>query len=460
MPRWTRLLALVVLVGAALYFWGNSLTEVRHALTPVFAAFMIAYLLDPLVDRFEARRVPRVVAIFIVLGLFLVGCTLVVLLVVPAVVGEVVSFATRELPPLLDRAQSWVEGTLHAYGYELPHDWSEAWALARTNLGGQSSGDMAGRATTILTEIGKWAWGGTRSIFGLVGSLLVVPVLAFYLLYDFDRIVESIRELLPWRYRPFVVDVAGEVDQMLGQFVRGQFLVMIALAVLYSIAYAALGVRLAIPIGIVAGILSFIPYVGGASALVLALLMCLLHWRSWWQIGGVVIAYAIIQVLEGFVITPRIVGDKVGLSSVWVLVALLVGGELFGFLGVLLAVPVAAVIKIFAIRAIAHYRKTHFFSEGAPPTEGALAKVLEEEGLADDPALALAKQEALSHAEQRASKLPPAESIDEAVAALTQEQALDPEVASEPAQAEPPIEPPPAPSAEADEEDPEKKDES
>jgi predicted PurR-regulated permease PerM len=194
-----------------------------------------------------------------------------------------------------------------------------------------------------------------------------VPVLAIYLLYDFDRIIAGIRDLIPLRYREPVVSYAREIDAVLGDFVRGQLVVMIILAVLYGGAYAALGVRLAIPIGIVAGILNFVPYLGSAFALLSGLIMSLIGGGGWGQLAGVVIAYAVVQSLEGFVITPRVVGKTVGLRDVWVLLALFVGGELFGFLGVLLALPGAAVAKIFVTRAMTRYRASELFL-AAPET--------------------------------------------------------------------------------------------
>jgi predicted PurR-regulated permease PerM len=153
---------------------------------------------------------------------------------------------------------------------------------------------------------------------------------------------------------------------MLSHFMRGQLMVMVILAVLYSSAYALLGLRLAVPIGMAAGVLNFIPYLGSAFALVAGVLMSLLDGWHGWQLIGVVLAYTAIQTLEGFVITPRIVGQTVGLSEIWVLVALFVGGELFGFLGVLLAVPAAAVAKLFVARAVQYYRTTALFLH-APP---------------------------------------------------------------------------------------------
>lgn len=378
----------------------------RHALTPVFAAFLIAYLLDPLVDRFEARGIPRAVGIVILLVLLLGGFALIALLVIPGVVRESLTFV-HELPDKITGLREWAEPRLRGYGVEIPHTFEELRQLVGVGAPAEEGappdrGQIASRATEILTAVGTWIWGRTTGVIGIVGTLLIVPVFAFYLLLDFDRMIVSIRDLVPWRFRPFVVDVAKEVDQVLAQFVRGQLLVMLALAILYSTAYSIVGIRLAIPIGIIAGLLSFIPYVGGATALILALLMCLLNWQGWWQVGGVVVAYGIIQVLEGFVITPKIVGDKVGLSAVWVLVALLIGGELFGFLGVLLAVPVAAVCKIFVVRAVAYYRTTDVFKEGAPPA-GPVKEILEEEGLPDEPETASEKAEVRAQIEEEAA---------------------------------------------------------
>ncbi len=362
LPRWALVLGGLALVGLGVY-------ALRETLTPILFAFGIAYLLDPLVDRFEARGIPRAVGIVLLLALVLGGLALVGLLVVPGVVREVVAFA-GELPARLERLRIAVEPWLTERGVAIPHSFEELRQLVQpAESADAGSGQIASRAATVLGAVGQWIWGGTSSVLAVISTVLIVPVFAFYLLHDFDPMIAAIRDLIPWRYRELVVDVAGEVDDVLGQFVRGQLLVMLILAVLYSVAYSIVGIRLAIPIGIVAGLLSFIPYVGGATALVLALAMCALGWQGWWQVAAVGIAYGIIQVLEGFLITPRIVGEKVGLAAVWVLVALMAGGELFGFLGVLLAVPAAAVVKIFVVRAVAYYRRSRLFLEGAPEAE-------------------------------------------------------------------------------------------
>jgi predicted PurR-regulated permease PerM len=178
-------------------------------------------------------------------------------------------------------------------------------------------------------------------------------------------------ELIPPRHRPQASSFFGEVDAVLGQFFRGQFTVMAILAVLYSVGYGAIGVPLALPIGIMAGLLSFIPYVGSTLALATALLMTALDWQGWAQILWVLGVHAVIQGLEGFVITPKIMGDTVGISAITVLFALLVGAELLGFTGVLLAVPTAAVTKILLQRIHERYRESEFFVNGTTDASSA-----------------------------------------------------------------------------------------
>jgi predicted PurR-regulated permease PerM len=206
-------------------------------------------------------------------------------------------------------------------------------------------------------------------------AALVVPVLSIYLLNDFDRITAAARSHLPRRYRRVITEYAREIDAALSHFLRGQLTVMAIIAVLYGTAYSILGVRLALPIGIISGTLSFIPYLGSAFALSSGLLMSLLGGFHPGQLVSVVIAYAIVQTLEGFVIAPRVMGKSVGLPDMWVLIALFVGGEIFGFLGVLLAVPTAAVIKIFLARAVDIYHESELYLDGPaslrsiPPAE-------------------------------------------------------------------------------------------
>ncbi len=344
------LIVLVVLVGL-----GFLTYELRGVLTPIFTALGIAYLLDPLVDRFEARGIPRGIGITIVLTVLALVITLFSLLVLPGVIHEVAVFLSDLPNELLDLVRR-AEPVLREYGVPVPHSVNEA--LEQFEL---DPATIASHAAQPAEAVLRGVLGGTASAIGVLASALIVPVLAFYLLYDFDHMVAGARDLVPLRIRPQVVEIATEIDQMLGQFVRGQLLVMIAMAILYGIAYSLVGVRLAIPIALLAGLLAFIPYVGSGSALTMGLLMCVVDWDGWLKPVLVIVAYAVCQFLEGFVIMPRVVGDKVGLPAVWVLVALMMGGEVFGFLGVLLAVPTAAVVKIFVVRGLAWYKKSRYY---------------------------------------------------------------------------------------------------
>jgi predicted PurR-regulated permease PerM len=348
---------------------GYLLYVARSVLTPLFLAFAIAYMLDPVIDRFEAVKIPRPAGIAIVLLLLLGVVATFVALVLPVVASDVATVA-RELPGKIGALISSAEPWLIAHGIKVPHTTTEWMARFGANANALASSILA-PAGGVLSAL-------VASGFSMVGSVvaaLVVPVLAIYLLNDFDRIIAGVRSHLPRRYRRVVVEYATEIDGALSHFLRGQLTVMGIMAVLYGSAYAVLGVRLALPIGIISGILSFIPYLGSAFALTSGLLMSLLGGYNPGQLAGVVIAYAVVQTLEGFVIAPRVMGKTVGLPEMWVLIALFVGGEIFGFLGILLAVPAAAVIKIFLRRAVDFYHESELYLDGPaslrsiPPAE-------------------------------------------------------------------------------------------
>ncbi len=353
-PRWVLWLGVSLAVGWLLF-------TLRAVLAPVFFAFLIAYMLDPLVDRIEesrllrGRTIGRAVGIAVLLlGLFAIAAFS-MLVILPMVYEEIANFV-RRLPGLVERSRAEWEPILLEYGLEIPRSVGEAFEELHLDL--QS---VLTKGYTPATAIVKWFLGGTASAVAAIVALLMIPVFAFYLLYDFDELVVWVAELIPPRHRPEAYGFFAEVDAVLGQFFRGQFTVMAVLAILYSVGYGSIGVPLALPIGIMAGLLSFIPYLGSTLALATALLMTALDWQGWPQVLWVLGVHAVIQSLEGFVVTPKIMGDTVGISAIAVLFALLVGAELLGFTGVLLAVPAAAVIKILLQRIDAQYRKSGFF---------------------------------------------------------------------------------------------------
>ena len=358
LPRWAYGWAVLAVVLALVYL-------LRGVLTPVLIAFGLAYLLDPLVDRLEAHKLPRSVGILILLLIAALLIGLGSLLVLPQVLGDLAELA-GQLPVAAARGLSQIEPWLADRGVPLPHSSVEMLQAFEHNMRSLAP-DAAGTVQTLIGAV----VGGTASVFGALAGIVIVPVLAFYLLKDFDIITAHSLALVPAREREVVATTAREVDGVLGQFLRGQLTVMAILAALYATGYTVAGVPLAVPIGLVGGLLSFIPYVGSGVALGLGLLMTVLHWAGWGPLIGVLITYACVQTAEGLVITPRIVGNKLGLSPVWVLLALMAGGELFGFVGVMLALPAAAVAKVFAMHALNRYQASKLYTQRntLPPPE-------------------------------------------------------------------------------------------
>ena len=358
--------ALLIVFGIVAFFL--VVYRLRAVLTPVFFAFLLAYMLDPLVDRLQRIGLPRVAAIAALLGASLGAIALFVLFALPAVVRDVAVLA-QQLPSAVGRLLEQLGPQLSAYGFEVPvtvDDW------LRSLEGGMRK--WSASALAPVKTVVSWLLGGTASLFSALAALVMVPVLTFYLLSDFEAILKRVHDLVPVRFRAELVSIAREADGVVGQFIRGQVTVMAILAALYALGFSLVGVPLAVPIGATAGLMAFIPYVGSAAALGMALLMSALHFHGTLQLILVVAVVAIVQLLDGFFITPRIVGDRLGLSPLWVLLSLMLGGELFGFLGVMLALPSAAVVKVFAARGVAKYSASEFFLGKGPQADGAVDK--------------------------------------------------------------------------------------
>jgi predicted PurR-regulated permease PerM len=344
--RWAIVAALVV--GAL----GATLWVLKAALTPLAAAFVIAYLLDPLIDRFEARRVRRPFAIFLLLGLVGGGVVGLLLFVIPRLVREISALAEM-MPVYLERFVGEVVPAIERrLGVELPK------TIAAV------LGELRGAELTVLGTARDLLTGTLSTLTGTVGilvALLVIPILAYYLLVQFDEIVARLGRLVPPRHRDYVFAKVRTADGLVSGFLRGQVLVAACLGLLYAIGFSVIGIDLAIGVGLLAGAMAVIPYLGNVIALGSATILCVLKFGFDGHLLAVVGWYVVVQTLEGFVLTPRIVGSSVGLHPAAVIVALLIGGDLFGFLGLLIAVPAAAVVKVFADEALLAYRTSSLF---------------------------------------------------------------------------------------------------
>ena len=336
----------VVLVCALAYV-------LRGVLVPLFLAFLVAYALDPFVDRLESVRVPRTLGAFLVM-LGIAGLlTVVIVSTLPMFVDEVTE-ASATLPQKLEhlrtRAEPWLTSTLHI---KLPHSMNDLSKVL-------TKADIAPSMETARTALF-----GTLGYVGVALSALIVPVFALYLLIDFDRIVHRVEQLIPRRWSPGISSVGRDIHKTLSGYVRGQLTANIVLAALYATGLRIVDIRLAVPIGVLTGMLAFVPYVGFTIGLLLALCMAILDWQGFGTVAGVAIVMGGVQVIDGMLITPRIVGRSVGLAPLEVILTMMAAGSLFGFLGVLLAVPLGAVAKILIQRGVRAYLASPFYTR--PP---------------------------------------------------------------------------------------------
>jgi len=332
---WCLIAALIVL---ALWLLGP-------VLTPFVVAAVLAYALTPLVnklDRMGKGRLPRVVAVILVELLFIIATLCLLLLIVPIVIKEI-PLIREQVPLLADRITNGLTPWLAQYGIYVSLDIDSLKTLALKYLNANYE-DMAGSLLSSLRLGGSVA-------LAIIGNAVLIPVALFYLLMDWDKFVAQMLELVPPLMRSTFDSFTDEADSVLGQYLRGQMLVMLVMAAFYAVGLALFGLDLALPIGIFTGLAMFIPYVGFGIGLILALLAGLLQFASFKAVVMVAVIYGVGQVVESFYFTPRLVGERIGLHPLAVIFALLAFGQVFGFVGVLIALPASAVLLV-AIRRI------------------------------------------------------------------------------------------------------------
>jgi len=352
-----RRLKTVVITGFGL--WVTWL--LAPILTPFVVALMLAWLGDPLVDRLEASGRSRNTSVVLVFVLMILLLTLALLILVPLIQSQI-----ETLIVALPQGQEWLLGTAIPWieqktGVEIMAwlDPSRLFEWVRSHW--QQAG---GVASTFFGYV-------SRSGFAMVAwviNLALLPILAYYFLRDWDKLVERVASLIPRNHIEIVSRLARESNDVLGAFIRGQIAVMIALGVVYAAGLTLVGLNLGLLIGLVAGLISFIPYLGATTGVVLAVLAALVQSQGFdlklLVLVGVV--FTVGQLLESYVLTPRIVGDKIGLHPVAVIFAVMAGGQLFGFLGMLLALPAAAVINVLLRYAHERYRQSELYAGHGP----------------------------------------------------------------------------------------------
>lgn len=331
----------------------------RSVLLPFVAGMAIAYLLDPIADRLERHGLGRTFATLIITVVFCGLVALALVLILPVLAEQIVGFFGRVpgyLDQLRDNLMPWLQEIAARFGINLKTDVKDA-------LNGK-----AGEAVNVVEKLLLGLLGGGQAVFDMLSVAVITPVVAFYLLRDWDRMVARLDDLLPRRQAPTIRRLAQEVDKVLAGFVRGQMMVCLALGTIYGGGLTLVGVEFGLAIGMVAGIASFIPYVGSILGFVSAMLVALVQfWPDWIPVALVVTVFGVGQFLEGNVLTPKLVGDRIGLHPVWIMFGLLAGGALFGFVGLLIAVPVCAVIGVLVRFGIGRYRESYLYHGTLPP---------------------------------------------------------------------------------------------
>lgn len=348
--------------GAALYFLSG-------VLLPFVAALALGYLLDPVASWLERRGLSRLMATLIILLVFALATIALIALIAPLLAHQLASFLDA-FPDLFDKAQRALTEKGGAWLTKLRLDIVDLLG-GKVDAGGgpqQMAPDLLRTATKWLLGVVKSVLSGGVALINLASLMIVTPVAAFYLLLDWAPMVAALDANIPPRDRPRLRQIAHEIDAALAGFLRGQSLVCAFLGLWYGLGLTLIGVNFGLLIGVVGGVLSFIPYVGSLTVLVLSLIVAIA--QGWPSLALPGLALAVVgtgQFLEGNILSPRLVGDSVGLHPVWLMFALMAFGALFGFLGLIVAVPVSAAIGVLVRHALEAYRGSAFFLAGSEP---------------------------------------------------------------------------------------------
>jgi predicted PurR-regulated permease PerM len=368
-PQTRRTLVRLAVVLAFLFFATWLMIALESVTTTVLVAFFLAYLLNPLVERLESWGLNRSFASLLILMLGFAFIAGILLVIIPAALGEIAAFS-REAPRYIAALQEYARNLQTRFQIALPQDWGDITPIIIEKLK-QWLPTVANLSARFVASL----FASTLRILSAILHLLLVPVIAYYLMVSFERIRISAVDLMPPYARTPIVEKLRQIDMVLAGFVRGQLTVAMILGLLYSLGFVLIGIDLAVVLGITSGILWIIPYLGTVFAVVVGSLIALAKYGDLVHVLYVIGWIGVVQIFEGYVLTPRVVGRAIGLNPVLYILALLAGAQLFGFVGLLVAIPVTAILKVLLLSAIEAYRNSYLYQEvpGDGPKTG-LAK--------------------------------------------------------------------------------------
>ena len=351
----------VVYWTVALVVFVTALIMLREVLLPFVAGMAIAYFLDPVADRLQKWGLSRTLSATALTIVFLLGVAAFLMVLVPILQSQVLDFVTR-LPHYMELLRGRAEDLLALVQARLS---PEDVARLRDAVSG-----LAGGAVSWFGRVATQVWSGGLALINLLSLIVITPIVAFYLLRDWDRIVDQLDSWLPRRYRTTIREQLEEIDKTLAGFARGQAIVCLGLGVFYGIGLTWVGLEFGLIVGLGTGLISFVPIFGMLTGLVVGLGLAFAQFDAWLPIALVAGVFVVGQVIEGNFVTPKLVGDRVGLHPVWMIFALLAGGALFGFVGVLLSVPAAATIGVLSRFGLKRYLASPLYGDNGGDNGG------------------------------------------------------------------------------------------
>jgi predicted PurR-regulated permease PerM len=352
----TQTRALAWLALAVLAWWLLSL--LGPVLMPFVVAAVIAYALHPAVEALHTRRVPRWLGAGVAIALLMLVLLAVALMIVPVVTRQL-PLLREQIPSLLEQVNAGLVPLAARLGVEAQIDVNLVRDLLRRLVSGHEGQLIEGVLASLRI--------GGSAVAAVLGNLVLMPIVAYYLLLDWAGLVERTKRLVPPRWQARTQRFLDETDEVLGQYLRGQLLVMGVLAVFYTVGLALVGLDLALPIGVFTGLAVFVPYLGFGVGLLLALLAALLEFQTLWGVALVGAVYMVGQVFESLYLTPRLLGERIGLHPIAVIFALMAFGHVFGFVGVLIALPASAVLLVAIRRLQVLYVRSPLYTHGGGP---------------------------------------------------------------------------------------------
>jgi predicted PurR-regulated permease PerM len=344
---------------AALVIVALTLFVLRQVLLPFVAGMALAYMLDPIVDRLERLGLGRLGASILILALFILTFVLALVVLIPLVAHQLAGFGAN-LPAYVERIQALIA----EQSGPLIDKLGGAGALPDMQ---QSVGGLVRQGAAWMAGFLRGLWSGGQAIISVFALLVVTPVVAFYLLVDWDHMVITVDQWLPRQHRDTIRMLAREINRAIAGFIRGQATVCLVLGTFYAVGLSLIGLNFGALIGMLAGLLSFVPYVGSLAGLVLSVGVAVVQfWPDWTWIGATLGLFITGQFIEGNILSPKLVGASVGLHPVWLMFALFAFGALLGFVGLLLAVPLAAIAGVLGRFALRRYLASALYHDGQP----------------------------------------------------------------------------------------------